>query len=239
MVVPYKDAPEGKKEQVARMFDSISGRYDRLNHLLSLGIDKIWRRKAIKQLSLNNPQSILDIATGTADFAIEAVNISGAEVTGIDISDGMLEAGRKKIVRLKLENRIRLLNGDSENIPFGDNSFDAAIVAFGVRNFENLDRGLSEILRVIKPGGKFIVLEISEPHAFPWKNIFRIYFHHLLPFAGRLISRDKHAYSYLPESVAAFPSGNDFIKRLKDAGFRHSTWKPLTLGICALYTAEK
>jgi len=239
MVVPYKDAPEGKKKQVARMFDSISGRYDRLNHILSLGIDKMWRKKAIRQLSLNNPVSILDIATGTADFAIEAVNISGAEVTGIDISDGMLEAGRKKIVRLKLENRIRLLNGDSENIPFGDNSFDAAIVAFGVRNFENLDRGLSEILRVIKPGGKFIVLEISEPHAFPWKNIFRIYFHHLLPFAGRLISRDKHAYSYLPESVAAFPSGNDFIKRLNDAGFRHSTWKPLTLGICALYTAEK
>jgi demethylmenaquinone methyltransferase/2-methoxy-6-polyprenyl-1,4-benzoquinol methylase len=239
MVVPYKDAPEGKKKQVARMFDSISGRYDRLNHLLSLGIDKMWRRKAIKQLSVNNPQSILDIATGTADFAIEAVNISGAEVTGIDISEGMLEAGRKKIVRLKLENRIRLLNGDSENIPFGDNSFDAAIVAFGVRNFENLDRGLSEILRVIKPGGKFVVLEISEPHAFPWKNIFRIYFHHLLPFAGRLISRDKHAYTYLPESVAAFPSGNDFIKRLHNAGFRNCTWKPLTLGICALYTAEK
>ncbi|MFZ9981181.1 MAG: bifunctional demethylmenaquinone methyltransferase/2-methoxy-6-polyprenyl-1,4-benzoquinol methylase UbiE [Cyclobacteriaceae bacterium] len=239
MVVPYKDAPEGKKKQVARMFDSISGRYDRLNHILSLGIDKLWRRIAIKQLSLNNPLQILDIATGTADFAIEAVNIRGAEVTGIDISEGMLEAGRKKIVRLKLENRIRLLSGDSENIPFGDNSFDAAIVAFGVRNFENLDRGLSEILRVIKPGGKFVVLEISEPHAFPWKSIFRIYFHHLLPFAGRLISRDKHAYSYLPESVAAFPSGNDFIKRLHDAGFRHGTWKPLTLGICALYTAEK
>lgn len=239
MVVPYKDDPEGKKKQVARMFDSISGRYDRLNHLLSLGIDKLWRRKAIKILSAQNPASILDIATGTADFAIEAAKIEGSTVTGIDISDGMLEAGRKKITRLKLDNRIILQNSDSENIPFTDNTFDAAIVAFGVRNFENLDRGLSEIRRVIKPGGKFIVLEISEPHQFPWKNLFKLYFHYILPFAGRLVSGDNHAYTYLPESVAAFPNGNDFIKKLTQAGFSKSEWEPLTLGICALYTAEK
>jgi demethylmenaquinone methyltransferase/2-methoxy-6-polyprenyl-1,4-benzoquinol methylase len=239
MVVPYKDAPEGKKKQVARMFDSISGRYDRLNHILSLGIDKLWRRKAIKLLSAHNPGSILDIATGTADFAIEAVNIKGAVITGIDISEGMLEAGRKKITQLNLDNRIQLQNCDSENIPFGDNTFDAAIVAFGVRNFENLDLGLSEIRRVLKPGGKFIVLEISEPHNFPWKNLFKLYFHHILPLAGRLVSGDRHAYTYLPESVAAFPNGNEFIKRLSLAGFSKSDWKPLTLGICALYTAEK
>lgn len=239
MVVPYKNEPEGKKEQVARMFDSISGRYDRLNHLLSMGIDRIWRRKAIKLLSAHQPKSILDIATGTADFAIEAGSIPEATIIGVDISEGMLDQGRKKILKLGLKDRITLKHGDSENLPFENNSFDSAIVAFGVRNFENLDKGLNEIFRVLKPGGKFIILEISEPHQTPWKQIFSVYFHHVLPLAGKIISRDKHAYSYLPESVVAFPKGLQFTQRMEAAGFHKCEWRPLTLGICALYIGEK
>jgi len=239
MVVPYKHAPEGKKQQVAKMFDSISGRYDQLNHLLSLGIDRLWRRKAIHWLSKFEPKNILDVATGTGDFAIEAGKIQSAQIVGVDISEGMLEAGRKKISRLRLDQRISLQTGDSENLPFPDNTFDASIVAFGVRNFENLDKGLNEINRVMKPGGRFVILEISEPETFPWKQIFGLYFHYLLPVAGRLISRDRHAYQYLPESVSAFPKGNDFLLRMEQAGFKHSSWKKLTFGICAMYTGVK
>ncbi|MFZ9503641.1 MAG: bifunctional demethylmenaquinone methyltransferase/2-methoxy-6-polyprenyl-1,4-benzoquinol methylase UbiE [Cyclobacteriaceae bacterium] len=239
MVVPYKNAPESKKQQVARMFDSISGRYDQLNHLLSLGIDRIWRRKAIHYLKKQQPTTILDVATGTADFAIEAGKIKDAVITGVDISEGMLEAGRKKIARLRLDKRIFLQTGDSENLPFDDNTFDASIVAFGVRNFEDLDKGLREIHRVIRPGGHFVILEISEPHRTPWKQLFSLYFHTLLPLAGRLISSDKHAYTYLPESVAAFPKGPAFIEKMEKAGFSQCQWKPLTLGICAMYVGQK
>ena len=221
------------------MFDSISGRYDQLNHLLSLGIDRIWRRKAIQYLKQHQPGHILDVATGTADFAIEARKIKDAVITGVDISEGMLEAGRKKIARLRLNNRILLQTGDSENLPFGDNTFDASIVAFGVRNFEDLDKGLKEIHRVIRPGGHFVILEISEPHRLPWKQIFSLYFHFLLPLAGRLISSDKHAYTYLPESVAAFPKGSEFTQRMEKAGFTNCHWKPLTFGVCAMYTGQK
>lgn len=239
MVVPYKNAPGGKKEQVARMFDSISGRYDQLNHLLSLGIDKIWRRKAINYLDSFRPSTILDVATGTADFAIEAGRIKNAVITGVDISEGMLDAGRKKIARLRLDNRINLQTGDSENLPFQDNSFDAAIVAFGVRNFENLEQGLKEIYRVLKPGGTFVILEISEPHQFPWKQLFAIYFHFFLPAVGRLISKDHRAYSYLPESVSAFPSGKAFLVKMEGTGFIKCSWRPLTFGTCAMYTGSK
>lgn len=239
MVVPYKDEQSGKKEQVARMFNSISSNYDRLNHLLSLGIDRIWRKKAIKYLSKFNPVKILDVATGTGDFAIQAAVMPASEVIGVDISEGMLEAGRIKISKLGLSTRVRLETGDSEQLPYAENFFDAVIVAFGVRNFENLDRGLSEINRVLKPGGHFVVLEISEPERFPMKQIFGLYFHKLLPLAGRLISRDKHAYQYLPDSVAAFPKGEQFLIRMNLAGFKNNVWKPLTFGICAMYTGEK
>lgn len=239
MVVPYKDEQSGKKAQVARMFDNISGNYDRLNHLLSLGIDRIWRRKAINHLRPFQPKSILDVATGTADFAIAAGTLPGSTVTGVDISEGMLEAGRVKIRKLKLDHRIRLESGDSENLPFADNSFDAVIVAFGVRNFENLDRGLQEINRVLKPGGNFVVLEISEPDTFPWKQLFSLYFRGILPLTGRIISGDPRAYSYLPESVAAFPRGKEFIGRMTRTGFSACDWKPLTFGTCALYTGRK
>jgi len=221
------------------MFDSISGRYDQLNHLLSLGIDKLWRRKAINYLTKFKPTTILDIATGTADFAIAAGKIKDSIITGIDISEGMLEAGRKKISRLRLGHRIQLLTGDSENLPFPDNSFDAAIVAFGVRNFENLEQGLREINRVLKPGGTFVILEISEPHRFPWKQFFSIYFHFVLPAIGRLISKDSRAYSYLPESVSAFPSGIEFTEKMEKSGFKNCHWKPLTFGTCAMYTGLK
>lgn len=239
MVVPYKNEQSGKKEQVARMFNSISSNYDRLNHLLSLGIDRIWRRKAIKFLSGFNPKKILDVATGTGDFAIQAAVIPSTEVIGVDISEGMLEAGRIKINKLGLSTRVRLETGDSEQLPYPDNFFDAVIVAFGVRNFENLDRGLNEINRVLKPGGHFVVLEISEPEKFPMKQIFGLYFHNLLPLAGRLISKDKHAYQYLPDSVAAFPKGEQFLTRMHQSGFSNNLWKPLTFGICAMYTGEK
>jgi demethylmenaquinone methyltransferase/2-methoxy-6-polyprenyl-1,4-benzoquinol methylase len=239
MVVPYKDEKSGKKEQVARMFNSISSNYDRLNHLLSLGIDRIWRKKAINYLSKFNPAKILDVATGTGDFAIQAAVIPASEVIGVDISEGMLEAGRIKIGKLGLSTRVRLETGDSEQLPYADNFFDAVIVAFGVRNFENLDRGLSEINRVLKPGGHFVVLEISEPERFPMKQIFGFYFHKLLPLAGRMISKDKHAYQYLPDSVAVFPKGEQFINRMHLAGFKNNIWKSLTFGICAMYTGEK
>ena len=239
MVVPYKDEKSGKKEQVARMFNSISSNYDRLNHLLSLGIDRIWRKKAINYLSKFNPAKILDVATGTGDFAIQAAVIPASEVIGVDISEGMLEAGRIKIGKLGLSTRVRLETGDSEQLPYADNFFDAVIVAFGVRNFENLDRGLSEINRVLKPGGHFVVLEISEPERFPMKQIFGLYFHKLLPLAGRMISRDNYAYQYLPDSVVAFPKGEQFLIRMNLAGFKNNVWKPLTFGICAMYTGEK
>jgi len=239
MVVPYKDEKDGKKLQVERMFDNISGSYDRLNHLLSLGIDRIWRRKAIRYLLPFRPGRILDVATGTADFAIAAGSIPDAIVTGIDISEGMLEVGRRKIRDQKLDHRISLERGDSENLPFGDNYFDAVIVAFGVRNFEDLDQGMREIGRVLKPGGNFVVLEISEPDHFPWKQLFSLYFRGILPLTGRLISGDRHAYQYLPDSVSAFPRGKAFLQRMTAAGFSNCEWRPLTFGSCAMYVGRK
>lgn len=238
-VVPYKDENKGKKEQVALMFNNISKRYDLLNHLLSLGIDIYWRKKAIKLLRPENPKKILDIATGTGDFAIEALALNPDEVIGVDISEGMLAVGREKLKKMKLDHKIKLEMGDSEKLLYEDNIFDAVIVSFGVRNFENLEKGLSDMFRVLKPGGTTVIIEISQPTAFPLKHIYRLYFKFVLPLIGRLISKDKAAYTYLPKSVEAFPNGKDFVDILKKVGFKQTTCKPLTLGLSALYTGKK
>lgn len=238
-VVPYKKESLGKKQQVAKMFNNISGRYDFLNHFLSLGIDIRWRKKAIRFLKPFRPQTLLDVATGTGDFAFEALALNPDKITGVDISEGMLEVGKKKVKSAGLENKIELIYGDSENLPFADNSFDAVIVAFGVRNFENLDKGLTEIQRVIKPNGHIVVLEFSKPMAFPWKQLYSFYFRFILPVIGRIVSRDKSAYTYLPESVEAFPDGDRFLKHLQLAGFKETHCQALTFGVSSLYTATK
>ena len=238
-VVPYKEENAGKKEQMARMFNNISHRYDFLNHFLSLGIDKLWRTSAIRLLQPLHPQFILDVATGTGDFAIQALSLNPQKVTGIDISEGMLDVGRKKIQKLKLSHRIELLKGDSENLDFDDDTFDAVTVGFGVRNFEDLERGLSEIRRVLKPGAILVVLEFSRPRGFPMRQLYNFYFKNILPGLGRLISRDEAAYTYLPESVEAFPDGTDFENILKKVGFKETACKALTFGISSIYTARK
>ena len=237
--LPYKSSEQSKKNQVEEMFDKISPRYDLLNHLLSVNIDKVWRKKAIKRLSVRKPETILDVATGTADFAIAAMKINPSKVTGIDISEGMLGKGREKVARNGWSQKIELVKADSENIPFEDSSFDAAVVGFGVRNFENLEKGLSEILRVLKPGGFFMVLEFSKPKKTPFRQIFYFYFVKVLPVLGRLISKDKNAYRYLLESVNEFPDGDDFIAVLKRVGFGNFSWFPQTFGIASVYEAQK
>ncbi len=238
-VVPYKDQQATKKEQVASMFNNISKKYDFLNHLLSAGIDIYWRKKAIKILKKENPKQILDIATGTGDFAIEALKANPKKIIGVDISEGMLEVGREKMKKKGYSERISLELGDSENLRFEDNSFDAAIASFGVRNFENLEKGLSEINRVLKPGGTIIVLEFSKPYMFPFKQIYNFYFSKILPLIGRVTSKDQTAYSYLYESVQAFPDGKDFLKVLEKVNFKQTKWKPLTLGISSIYIGKK
>jgi demethylmenaquinone methyltransferase/2-methoxy-6-polyprenyl-1,4-benzoquinol methylase len=238
-VVPYKDEAIGKKEQVAKMFNNISGRYDFLNHFLSLGIDIQWRKKAIRFLKPFQPKTILDVATGTGDFAFEALALKPEKVVGVDISEGMLDVGRKKVQTARKSDKIELTYGDSENLPFQDNSFDAVTVAFGVRNFENLDKGLNEIHRVIKPGGHIVVLEFSKPIKFPMKQLYHFYFRYVLPVIGRLVSKDQSAYTYLPESVQAFPDGNLFLNHLIKAGFKETNCRSLTFGISSLYTATK
>ena len=239
VVVPYKEDSSAKKQQVARMFDSISGRYDFLNHFLSLGIDILWRKKAIGLLKTLQPKIILDVATGTGDFSIEAMSLRPKKIIGIDISEGMLDVGRRKMREKKLEAIIELQSCDSENLPFADNFFDAVIVAFGVRNFENLERGLAEMLRVVKPGGRVVVLEFSRPSKFPMKQLYNVYFTTILPLIGRWISRDQAAYRYLPESVRAFPDGKEFIKILSDIGYKNPQCNPLTFGISSLYWGTK
>ncbi|GAA4314902.1 bifunctional demethylmenaquinone methyltransferase/2-methoxy-6-polyprenyl-1,4-benzoquinol methylase UbiE [Nibribacter koreensis] len=238
-VVPYKDQNEGKKTQVANMFNSIAKRYDFLNHFLSAGIDIIWRKKAVKLLEKAQPKTILDIATGTGDFALEAVRLKPQQITGIDISEGMLAVGREKIQKRGLSHLIQLHVGDSENIQFPDNHFDAITVAFGVRNFENLEKGLSEMYRVLKPGGTVVILEFSKPQSFPMKQGYNFYFKNILPLFGKLISKDNAAYTYLPESVQAFPDGNDFLSIFQRIGFKDTKWHSLTFGISSIYTGIK
>lgn len=221
------------------MFDNISHRYDFLNHFLSMGIDRAWRRKAIKLLRETQPRHILDVATGTGDFALQALVLSPEKITGVDISEGMLEVGRRKVRERQLEHLIELQRGDSENLPFEENKFDAVTVAFGVRNFENLERGLREIYRVLKPGGKVVVLEFSRPRMFPFKQLYSFYFRAVLPKIGRMVSKDSAAYTYLPESVAAFPDGEDFLRILQAVGFNNTKCKVLTLGISSIYTGVK
>ncbi|MBD8488055.1 bifunctional demethylmenaquinone methyltransferase/2-methoxy-6-polyprenyl-1,4-benzoquinol methylase UbiE [Echinicola sp. CAU 1574] len=238
-VVPYKDQQEGKKAQVANMFNNISKRYDLLNHLLSLGIDITWRKKAIKMLQKDQPKLILDIATGTGDFAIEALALNPEKVIGVDISEGMLAEGKKKIKNKKLDHLIELQMGDSEKLLFEENKFDAVIVSFGVRNFENLEKGLADMFRVLKPGGKVVIIEFSKPKKFPLKQGYNFYFKYILPQIGKLISKDQSAYTYLPESVQAFPDGDDFLTVLKKVGFTNTKCRPLTFGISSIYIGEK
>jgi len=236
-VTPYNNT-ETKKKQVTKMFDNIAGSYDFLNHTLSLGMDNIWRKIAIKKLN-NKPATILDIATGTGDFAISATKYTNATITGIDISQGMLDVGIEKITKKGLTDRIKLQLADSENLPFQDNSYDAITAGFGVRNFEDLSKGLSEMYRTLKPRGIVAILEPSEPTHFPLKQFYNLYFHHILPFIGGIISKDKNAYTYLPDSVSAFPSENNFLTELNKVGFKECIHIPLTFGIVSLYIAIK
>ncbi len=228
-----------KKENVRVMFNSIAKRYDFLNHFLSLGIDKLWRKKLVKLLIINNPQIILDVATGTGDLAIEVSLKSKANIIGIDIAEEMIEIGKNKIKAKKLEHQIKLQVADSENIPFETAIFDAAMVSFGVRNFETLEKGLSEMHRVLKSGAMIAVLEFSKPKKFPVKNLYMFYFRHILPTLGRIISGDKAAYTYLPESVRQFPDGQQFIEILNKIGFKETTEKRLSFGIASIYTGIK
>ena len=238
-VVPYKEENTSKKEQVARMFDNISQRYDFLNHFLSLGIDRGWRKKAINLLRPLKPRQLLDVATGTGDFALQALSLNPEKITGVDISDGMLQVGRKKMQDRNVADKIVLQLADSENLPFEENKFDAVTVGFGVRNFEHLERGLEEIFRVLKPGGVAVILEFSRPRKFPFKQGYNFYFKFILPKIGRIVSSDKTAYTYLPESVEAFPDGEDFLRILRDVGFKQTQCKSLTFGISSIYTGTK
>lgn len=238
-VVPYKDKQSSKKEQVARMFNNISSRYDFLNHFLSLGIDILWRKKAIRLLKKHQPRQILDIATGTGDFALEALALNPERIIGVDISSGMLEIGRQKIKRKRVEHLIDMQMGDSEKLSFADNTFDAIIVAFGVRNFENLEKGLADMYRVLKPGGKTVIIEFSKPRGFPMKQLYNFYFKSILPAIGKLISKDRSAYRYLPESVDTFPDGRDFLSILDKVGYRQTQCSTLSFGISSIYTGEK
>ncbi len=237
-VKPYSDQA-GKKEQVERMFDAISGRYDFLNRSLSFGIDVYWRKKMVAKLKNDCPATILDIATGTADVAISLRKLNPNKIVGLDLSEKMLEVGREKIRKKNLSGLIQLVKGDSEQIHYPDNSFDAVTVAFGVRNFENLLRGLQEMHRVVKPGGKVVILEFSRPRSFPIKQLYDFYFRYFCPWWGKLVSKDSEAYTYLYDSVKAFPEGDDFLKIAQEAGYTAVKSERLTFGIVSLYTVLK
>lgn len=238
-VTPYKDSGLGKKEQVAQMFDTISGNYDGLNRVISFGIDVKWRKKVLQMVSAKNPQSVLDIATGTGDLAILMSQTGATEIIGLDISAGMLEVGRNKIAERNLSNKIQMVQGDSENLPFEDNRFDAITVAFGVRNFETLEKGLAEILRVLKPGGIFVILETSVPTKFPFKQGYAFYTKFILPAIGRLFSKDRSAYAYLSESASVFPYGEKLNNILRQVGFIDVKHTPQTMGVATIYSASK
>ncbi|WP_316822411.1 bifunctional demethylmenaquinone methyltransferase/2-methoxy-6-polyprenyl-1,4-benzoquinol methylase UbiE [Pedobacter gandavensis] len=239
-ITPYQSATATKKEQVASMFDNISETYDFLNHFMSLGIDILWRKKAIAELKALQPRLILDVATGTGDFAFESIKILKPEkVIGVDISDGMLEVARKKIKDRNLGSIFSVQMGDSEGLHFEDNHFDAVTVAFGVRNYENLEKGLADMYRVLKPGGKIVILEFSKPRKFPIKQGYNFYFNHITPLFGKIFSKDNQAYTYLPESVAAFPDGEAFNQMMTKVGFKEAKDNRLTFGVCAIYTGVK
>ncbi len=238
-IKPYKDSDKDKKEQITQMFDNISENYDGLNRVISFGIDVKWRKKVVAIVGKNNPKQILDIATGTGDLAIMMANLNPDRIVGLDISEGMLEVGRQKIAKAQLSDTIEMVVGDSENMPFKDNTFDAITVSFGIRNFANLDKGLKEIRRVLKPGGTFVVLETSNPTKFPFKQGYRFHTSVLLPIIGKLFSKDKVAYSYLSESANSFPFGEKFNNILLKNGFTTATDKPVTFGVASIYTATK
>ena len=239
MLNPYIESGENKKDQVSRMFDSIAWRYDFLNHFLSFGIDRRWRRRAIHFLSQVSPETIIDVACGTGDLSIEALKLKPRKIIGVDISEGMLAKGREKLGRKSLENIITLVQGDSEALQFDDESFDAAMVAFGVRNFEDLNQGMAEMLRVLKPGGMLVVLEFSKPRSPFFKKIFNFYFFRILPLVGSLFSKDASAYSYLPDSVNVFPDRIDFLDIMRKVGFIDACFEELTMGIVCLYYGKK
>ncbi|MDR6966936.1 demethylmenaquinone methyltransferase/2-methoxy-6-polyprenyl-1,4-benzoquinol methylase [Flavobacterium arsenatis] len=238
-VTPYKDSDLGKKEQVAQMFDTISGNYDGLNRVISFGIDVKWRKKVLKMVSAKNPEMILDIATGTGDLAILMTKTKAKKIIGLDISAGMLEVGRKKITQKNLSDKIEMVLGDSENIPYEDNTFDAITVAFGVRNFETLDKGLAEILRVLKPNGIFVILETSVPVKTPYKQGYKFYSKYILPLIGKMFSKDDSAYQYLSDSASVFPYGEALNNILRKIGFIEVKALPQTFGVATIYSASK
>jgi demethylmenaquinone methyltransferase / 2-methoxy-6-polyprenyl-1,4-benzoquinol methylase len=238
-ITPYEASDLTKKKQVEQMFDNISPKYDLLNRILSGGIDIQWRKDVIKMVKAAKPETILDIATGTGDLAIMMAKNTSAQITGLDLSAGMLEVGRKKVEAEGLNNRVTMIQGDSENLPFEDNTFDCVTVSFGVRNFENLEKGLSEIRRILKPGGTFVILEFSYPTSFPMKQLYTFYSKNILPAIGRLISQDQSAYTYLPDSVAAFPHGEEMKNILKNVKFTQPIDKKLTFGIASIYKSIK
>lgn len=238
-ITPYKDSALGKKEQVAQMFDTISGNYDNLNRVISFGIDIKWRKKVLQIVSKSNPKIVLDIATGTGDLAILMAQTNAEKIIGLDISAGMLEVGVKKIAAKKLSDTIEMILADSENMPFEDNYFDAITVAFGVRNFENLEKGLAEILRVLKPNGVFVILETSVPDKTPYRQGYNFYSKNILPIIGKIFSKDQVAYGYLSESAAAFPYGEALNNILRKIGFIDVVALPQTFGVATIYSASK
>lgn len=238
-VKPYQNEEGSKKEQVAKMFNNIAPKYDLLNHTLSMGIDILWRKKAVKILKKLQPKKVLDIACGTGDFAIEDLKSGATEVIGLDISEGMVDVGIRKVNKKGLADKVSLRVGDSENIPFEENSFDGITVGFGVRNFENLEKGLSEMHRVLNPEGQLIVLEFSKPKKFPIKHLYFFYFKFILPKIGRLVSKDQTAYTYLPDSVNAFPDGEKFTDILEKVGFKSTKIIPCSFGIASIYVGTK
>ena len=238
-VTPYSDSTKTKREQVEDMFDNIAPKYDLLNHSLTVGIDRIWRRKAIRLANAHHPSTILDIAAGTGDFSILEAQRTKAQITAIDISQGMLDIAVQKAEKAGLQSRITFQKADSLEMPFEDNTFDAATVGFGVRNFVDIPKGLTEIRRVLKPGGRLVVLELSEPYNPVVKAGYDLYFHKVLPFFGRIVSKDKSAYTYLPNSVEQFPYGERFIDIMKSCGYVNTSLKWLSMGIAAIYVGEK
>ncbi len=239
VILPYNDE-ESKGEQIEQMFDSIAGTYDPLNHILSFGIDIYWREKGISYLKPFAPADIIDIATGTGDLAISLHRaFNSAQITGIDLSEGMLEVARQKTQKKGIQEQVRFEQQDCLALTFPDNSFDAATIAFGIRNFENIRQGLAEIYRVLKPGGHLMILEFSNPQRFPMKQLYRFYSNTYIPFWGWLLSKDKAAYNYLPDSIRAFPQGKEMTGLLDAAGFTNTAFKTYTSGICSMYTGEK